>query len=59
MTVRECARLMGAPDTFHIPGGYNDGYGAMGDAVVVQVTQWLSDNLLAELAVRPRRRRAA
>lgn len=59
MTVRECARLMGAPDSFHIPGGYNDGYGAMGDAVVVQVTKWLSDNLLGELAVRPKKRRAA
>lgn len=59
LTVRECARLMGAPDSFKIPGSYNEGYGAMGDAVVVQVTRWLSDNLLSELAARPRRRRAA
>jgi DNA (cytosine-5)-methyltransferase 1 len=50
---------MGAPDSFKVPGSYNDGYGAMGDAVVVQVTKWLSDNLLSELAARPRRRRAA
>jgi DNA (cytosine-5)-methyltransferase 1 len=59
LTVRECARLMGAPDSFRIPGSYNDGYGAMGDAVVVPVTKWLSNNLLAELALRPRKRRAA
>jgi DNA (cytosine-5)-methyltransferase 1 len=59
LTVRECARLMGAPDSFKIPGSYNDGYGAMGDAVAVPVTKWLSNNLLAELASRPRKRRAA
>lgn len=59
LTVRECARLMGAPDSFKLPGSYNDGYGAMGDAVVVPVTKWLSNNLLAELALRPRKRRAA
>lgn len=33
LTVREAARLMGAPDTFKLPGSYNDGYKAMGDAV--------------------------
>jgi DNA (cytosine-5)-methyltransferase 1 len=54
MTVRECARLMGAPDTYKIPGTYNDGYRAMGDAVAVPVTHWLSKNLLAELAARSR-----
>lgn len=52
MTVRECARVMGAPDTFEIPGSYNDGYRAMGDAVAVPVTQWLTRHLLAPLAAR-------
>ena len=28
LTVREAARLMGAPDAFKLPGSYNDGYKA-------------------------------
>ena len=55
MTVRECARLMGAPDTYELVGTYNDGYRAMGDAVVVPVTRWLVRHLLAPLAGRSRR----
>jgi DNA (cytosine-5)-methyltransferase 1 len=55
MTVRECARLMGAPDSYLLPGSYNDGYRAMGDAVAVPVTQWLSRHVLAPLAERCRR----
>jgi DNA (cytosine-5)-methyltransferase 1 len=55
MTVRECARLMGAPETFSLPGSYNDGYRAMGDAVAVPVTRWVTGNLLAPLAGRYRR----
>ncbi len=54
MTVRECARLMGAPDSFDVPGSYNDGYRAMGDAVVVPVTSWIARHLLAPLADRAR-----
>lgn len=50
LTVRECARLMGAPDTYEIPGSYNDGYRAMGDAVAVPVTRWLARHLLGPLA---------
>jgi DNA (cytosine-5)-methyltransferase 1 len=52
MTVRECARLMGAPDTYKLQGSYNDGYRAMGDAVAVPVTRWLARCLLAPLAAR-------
>jgi DNA (cytosine-5)-methyltransferase 1 len=54
MTVRETARLMGAPDTYLLPGSYNDGYGAMGDAVVVPVTRWLARHILAPAASRNR-----
>lgn len=54
MTVRECARLMGAPDTYVIDGTYNDGYRAMGDAVAVPVTRWLTRHLLAPLVSRSR-----
>jgi len=50
LTVRETARLMGAPDTFKIPGSYNDGYMAMGDGVAVPVARYLAEFLLAPLA---------
>jgi len=59
LTVRECARLMGAPDTYVIPGSYNDGYRAMGDAVAVPVTRWITRHLLAPLSSRNRSVRAA
>lgn len=50
LTVREAARLMGAPDDFILPGSYNDGYKAMGDAVVVPVSQFIGKNFLVKLA---------
>lgn len=49
ITIREAARLMGAPDEYQIPGAYNDGYKAMGDAVAVPVVQWLAQRLLSPL----------
>lgn len=49
LTIREVARLMGAPDSFKLPGTYNDGYFAMGDAVVVPVARFLSDYVLRRL----------
>jgi len=49
LTVREAARLMGAPETFQIPGGYNDGYKAMGDAVAAPVAEYLGRQLLLKL----------
>ena len=52
MIVRECARLMGASDSFQLSGAYNDGYGAMGDGVAVTFTRLLAKHLLAPLARR-------
>jgi DNA (cytosine-5)-methyltransferase 1 len=52
LTVRECARLMGAGDAFQLPGSYNDGYRAMGDAVAVPVTRFLAKHLLHPLTRR-------
>lgn len=49
LTVRETARLMGAPESYQLPGSYNDGYKAMGDAVAVPVVRWLARNLLEPL----------
>lgn len=51
LTVREAARLMGAPENYKIPGSYNDGYKAMGDAVAVPVARWLARKLLYPLAL--------
>lgn len=47
---REAARLMGAPETFKLPGAFNDGYKAMGDAVAVPVAAYLAKHLLSPLA---------
>lgn len=49
LTVRETARLMGAPEAYKLPGTYNDGYKAMGDAVAVPVANWLAKYLLRPL----------
>ncbi len=51
LTVRETARLMGAPDSYQLPGNYNDGYKAMGDAVAVPVARWLARHLLHPLCL--------
>lgn len=50
LTVRETARLMGAPDSFILPGTYNDGYKAMGDAVAMPVAQFIGERFLTKIA---------
>jgi len=50
LTVAETAALMGAPPDYGIPGSYNDGYRAMGDAVAVPVVRFLAESLLHPLA---------
>ena len=50
LTVREAARLMGAPDSFVLPGSYNDGYKAMGDAVAAPVAQFIGERFLTKIA---------
>jgi len=49
LTVREAARLMGAPDSYKLPVGYNEAYKAMGDGVAVPVARWLAQHLLLPL----------
>ncbi len=49
LTVRETAALMGAPKNYKLPGAYNDGYKAMGDAVAVPVSRYLAEKLLSPL----------
>lgn len=50
LTVRETARLMGAPDSFILPGSYNDGYKAMGDAVAMPVAKFIGERFLIKIA---------
>lgn len=49
LTPREAARLMGAPETYRLPGRYNQVYGAMGDAVAAPVAEYLARHLLRPL----------
>ena len=50
LTPREAARLMGVPDSFVLPEVYNDGYKAMGDAVVIPVVSFIGESFLAKLS---------
>ena len=50
LTINETALLMGAPSDFKLLGSYNEGYAAMGDAVVYPVVKFLSKKLLYPLA---------
>lgn len=50
LSPREAARLMGVPDKYPLPTGYNDAYHLFGDGVVVPVVRWLNDYLLLPLA---------
>jgi DNA (cytosine-5)-methyltransferase 1 len=43
---RETARLMGLPDTYKLPGNYNEAYHITGDGVVVPVVRHLANCLL-------------
>lgn len=49
LSMREAARLMGAPDSFILPDSYNDGYKAMGDAVVMPVATFIGESFLIKL----------
>lgn len=50
ITIREAARLMGAPESYRLPELYNDAYAALGDAVAVPPVRHLGMHLLAPLA---------
>lgn len=50
LSPREAARLMGAPDSYNLPHTYNDGYKAMGDAVVLPVASFVGKAFLIKLA---------
>jgi DNA (cytosine-5)-methyltransferase 1 len=50
MTGQEGARLMGIPQTYKLPKGYNATFQLLGDGVVVPVVRHLSEHLLEPLA---------
>ncbi len=49
LSPREAARLMGLPDTFQLPGTYNEAYKAMGDGVAASVVAALNEKILFPL----------
>lgn len=49
LTPRECARLMGYPDTFQIPVSDTQAYRQFGNSVVVPVVERLAEHVLAAL----------
>lgn len=46
LSPREAARLMGLPDSYHLPPRYNDAYHVAGDGLVVPAVQFLSATVL-------------
>jgi DNA (cytosine-5)-methyltransferase 1 len=48
-TARECARLMGLPDSYKLPCSTQDAYQLTGDGVVSPAVGWLGEHLLAPL----------
>jgi DNA (cytosine-5)-methyltransferase 1 len=50
ISARETARLMGLPETYKLPKGYNEAYHLMGDGVAVPVVRFLAQHLLEPLA---------
>ncbi len=55
MTTREGARLMGLPEKYRLPEGYNEGYHLVGDGVAVPVVNHLARSLFDQLvAANPR-----
>lgn len=46
---RETARLMGLPDTYQLPGNYNEAYHLTGDGVVVPVVRHLAEHVFEPL----------
>lgn len=52
LSTRECARLMGLPDSFRMPANYNAAYRVAGDGVVVPVVDYLDRTLFRPLLAR-------
>ena len=53
LTPRECARLMGYPDSFQIPVSDTQAYKQFGNSVVVPVIEFLANALVNQVSVGP------
>jgi DNA (cytosine-5)-methyltransferase 1 len=53
LTPRECARLLGYPDTFRIPVSDMQAYRQFGNSVVVPLVKAIGENLVKELLMFP------
>ena len=49
LSPRETARLMGLPESYQLPGHYNQAYHLAGDGLVVPVVRFLAENILEPL----------
>ncbi len=59
ISARETARLMGLPDSYVLPGKYNEAYHLTGDGVVVPAVRRLAAHVLEPLQSRAHLRAAA
>ena len=59
IAAREAARLMGLPDSYVLPGRYNEACHLVGDGVCVPAVRFLAEHLLAPLIGHGRARAAA
>jgi DNA (cytosine-5)-methyltransferase 1 len=59
MSARETARLMGLPDEYILPHGYNEAYHLTGDGVAVPVVRYIAHHLLEPLLAKNEIRIAA
>ena len=46
ISARETARLMGLPDSYQLPAGYNEAYHLTGDGVAVPVVRHIAQHIL-------------
>jgi DNA (cytosine-5)-methyltransferase 1 len=56
---RETARLMGLPDSYHLPKNYNEAYHLTGDGVAVPVVRYLAHSIFEPLLISKRKDRWA
>ncbi|MCP9223893.1 DNA cytosine methyltransferase [Erythrobacter sp. LQ02-29] len=55
ISARETARLMGLPDSYQLPAGYNESYHLTGDGVAVPVVRHIAQHILEPNLVANRR----
>ncbi|ACM19075.1 DNA cytosine C5-methyltransferase [Geotalea daltonii FRC-32] len=49
LSPREAARLMGLPESYHLPEKYNDAYHLAGDGVAVPVVRHIAKNIIEQV----------